>query len=152
MGDAKSYVHLGHARTQEQIDVMTQIQEDGVCPFCMEHFRTYHPKPILHENDHWIITENMSPYDGAVYHFLFVHKIHCTMPHELSIEARHSFFDLVDWAVSQYNIDGGSILIRFGDLDKTGGTVDHFHAHVVVGDSREHGGEKIKTKIGYKKT
>lgn len=147
----KSYVNLKHARTKEQIDVMTQIQKDGVCPFCMENFLKYHPKPILAKNDFWIATENMSPYEGSVYHFLFVCKRHFTMPAEMTDDEKKSLFDLVGAMVKKNEIIGGSILIRFGDTRFTGASVDHFHAHLVVGDTKDEGRESLKTKIGYKK-
>jgi diadenosine tetraphosphate (Ap4A) HIT family hydrolase len=149
--EKKSYVNLKHARTQEQVDVMTQIQKDGVCPFCMENFLTYHSKPIIHENESWIVTENMNPYEGSVHHFLFVHKFHCTMPGELPAKSRVEFFDLVNWVTEEFKILGGSILIRFGDMRFTGGSVDHSHAHLIVGDTNNEEREGLRVKVGYKK-
>lgn len=147
----KSYVNLKHARTDEQVKVMTQIQKDGVCPFCMEHFLKYHPKPIIEENEYWVVTENMSPYEGSVHHFLFVCKRHFTMPEEMSDEEKKALFDLIGSMVKKNNILGGSILIRFGDTRFTGASVDHFHAHLVVGDANDEEREGLRTKIGYKK-
>lgn len=149
--EKKSFVNLKHARTQEQIDVMTQIEKDGVCPFCMENFLKYHPKPILNENEFWVVTENMSPYEGTVHHFLFVCKRHFTMPTEMKSEERVSFFDLVNSMIEKNNIVGGSMLIRFGDMDYTGASVDHFHAHLVVGVKNDGTQEKMKQKMGFKK-
>lgn len=149
--EKKSYVNLKHARTQQQIDVMTQIEKDGVCPFCMENFLKYHPKPIIHENDNWIVTENMSPYEGSVYHFLFVCKRHFTMPTDMTDSEKKDLFDLINWTIANNSISGGSILIRFGDTRFTGASVDHLHAHLVVGDANDDEQESLKVKIGYKK-
>ena len=57
-----SHAGLNHdnARTEEQKTLMAKIEEDGVCPFCAEHFKKYHPKPILKETDYWFVTENMN--------------------------------------------------------------------------------------------
>ncbi|EKE18733.1 MAG: hypothetical protein ACD_9C00254G0016 [uncultured bacterium] len=149
--EKKSFVNIKHARTQEQIDVMKQIEKDGVCPFCMEHFLKYHPKPIISENENWIVTENMSPYEGTTYHFLFVCKRHFTMPSEMTNEEKKSMFDLISEMINKNNILGGSILIRFGDMRFTGGSVDHFHAHLIIGDTNNKEREKLKVKVGYKK-
>ncbi|MFH1089435.1 MAG: hypothetical protein V1716_03360 [Candidatus Uhrbacteria bacterium] len=148
---AKSFVNLKHARTEAQVKVMTQIQKDGVCPFCLEHFLKYHPKPIIDQNDFWLVTENMSPYEGSVHHFLFVCKRHFTMPDKMTGEERIALFDLVGLMIEKNKILGGSILIRFGDTRFTGASVDHFHAHLVVGDTNDEDRESLKTKIGYKK-
>ncbi|HLD17504.1 MAG TPA: hypothetical protein VJB99_00320 [Patescibacteria group bacterium] len=144
-------MNLKHARTEEQVKVMTKIQKDGVCPFCTEHFLKYHPKPILHENEFWLVTENMSPYEGSVHHFLFVCKRHFAMPTEMTSQERIALFDLVNLMTEEKGILGGSILIRFGDTRFTGASVDHFHAHLVVGDMNDEGRESLKTKIGYKR-
>ena len=130
---------------------MTQIEKDGVCPFCMEHFLKYHPKPILDENACWVVTENMSPYEGSVHHFLFVSKRHYTKPEEMNDEEKKALFDLIGLMVKKNNILGGSVVIRFGDTRFTGASVDHFHAHLVVGDTNDEEREGLRTKIGYKK-
>lgn len=147
----QSFVHIRHARTQEQIDVMNRIEKDGVCPFCMEHFRKYHPKPILFENANWIITENMSPYDGSAVHLLLVHKTHTSFPAELTDASRIDYFAILDWAIRRFELPAGAIVMRFGEPRLTGGTVDHCHAHLVVGDTTGTGDDPIKTKLGYKK-
>jgi diadenosine tetraphosphate (Ap4A) HIT family hydrolase len=147
----KSFVNLKHARTKEQIEVMTRIEKDGVCPFCMEHFLKYHPKPLIKENKNWVVTENMSPYEGSVYHFLFVCKRHLTLPTDLTDEEKKSLFDLINTMIKDNSIAGGSIVIRFGDTRFTGASVDHFHAHLVIGDTNDENREALKTKIGYKK-
>lgn len=149
--EKKSFVNLKHARTQEQIDVMTQIEKDGVCPFCMEHFLKYHPKPILDENENWVVTENMSPYEGTVHHFLFVCKRHFTMPIEMTDDEKKTLFDLINAIIIKNKIVGGSILIRFGNMDYNGASVDHFHAHLIVGETNDGQRDKIKVKVGFQK-
>lgn len=149
----KSFVNLQHARTQEQIDVMTQIEKDGVCPFCPEYLLKYHSKPIIKETMHWFLTENMSPYEGTAHHLMLMAKRHYTMPGEMTAEESKDLFELIGWATDKFNIDGGALLMRFGDNDMTGGSVDHFHVHIIVGnaDRGDEGAEKIKVKVGYKK-
>ena len=63
----KSGLQMSNARTPEQVALMQKIIDDGVCPFCAEHFKKYHPKPVLKETEYWFFTENMSPYKGTKY-------------------------------------------------------------------------------------
>lgn len=148
----KDYVELIHARTREQIEVMTQIKKDGVCPFCTEHLLKYHPKPILKETAWWFLTENMSPYEGTRVHLIQIYKLHVTFPGEVKKEAWPDFFKLIDWTIKKYNVEGGSILMRFGNMKMTGGSVDHFHAHLIVGNTDIHDPDKesLKVKLGYR--
>lgn len=150
MSEDKNFLNLNHARSQEQIDLMKKIIADGVCPFCPEYLTKYHPKGIIHENENWFLTENMTPYEGSKFHFLAIYKKHAIMPSEVPAEHIGKLFELLNWAIEAYKIPGGSILMRFGDTDYTGASVTHLHAHLVVGDSRQNSDEKLKTKIGYK--
>ena len=65
-----SHINVENSTREEQLLVMKQIQKDGVCPFCREHFETYHTKPILFETNHWVVTENAWPYPDTKHHFL----------------------------------------------------------------------------------
>lgn len=149
--EKKVFVNLNNARTSEQVKVMERIKQDGVCPFCYEHFTKYHPKPILKETDWWLVTENMSPYEGSRVHYIFVYKPkHITVPGELPAPGLQDLFSLLDWAARENNIEGGAFLMRFGDTRYNGASVDHLHAHLVVGDKDGPEKEKIRTKLGFK--
>lgn len=140
------------ARTEEQKKLMFQIEADGVCPFCEAHFRKYHPKPILKETDSWFVTENMSPYEGTTQHYIFVYKpAHITLPSELTPESRVELFDLVDWVISEYNILGGGLFMRFGEGGYNGSSVEHLHAQLVTGVKKGEDTEGLKVKLSYKK-
>lgn len=147
----KVFVNLDNARTKEQSEVMEKIKQDGVCPFCIEHFRKYHRRPILKETDWWVVTENMSPYEGSRVHYIFVYKPkHITLPSELSHEAMVDLFTLLDWAAQETEIIGGSFLMRFGDTRYNGASVDHLHAHLITGGEGGPDKERIKMKLGFK--
>lgn len=147
--DNKSGLKLENARTPEQIALMQKIIADGVCPFCAEHFAKYHPKPILKETAHWFFTENMSPYAGTKHHFIFVYKpAHITKPSELPPEALTDLFALLDAAIDEHKIPGGSFFMRFGDHKYTGGSVEHLHAHLLQGDADAPGHEPVRVKLG----
>lgn len=147
-----SFVLVEHARGEKQAEIMKRIHEDGVCPFCPENFLKYHTEPIIKETSNWIVTYNYDPYEGAKYHFLFVYKpAHIDRPSKMLPEARIELFDLIEDLSTKHDIDGGSILMRFGDGLVNGSSVDHLHAHLVVGERKSDNTEGLKVKLGYKK-
>jgi ATP adenylyltransferase len=134
------------ARTEEQRVLMEQIARDGVCPFCAEHLRTYHPKPILKETDYWFFTENMSPYAGTKHHFMLMYKpSHITTPAELSPESWTDLLAILNWATVEYAIRGGTFALRFGSDKKYSNSVAHLHAHFIEPDvdDPQHAGVKF---------
>jgi diadenosine tetraphosphate (Ap4A) HIT family hydrolase len=144
-----SGLNFSNTRTEEQIALMKKVSQDGVCPFCVENFKKYHPKPILKETDYWFFTENMSPYKGTKYHFIFVYKVaHVSTPEKISPEATVDLFTLINSAITEYAFPGGAFFMRFGDHDYTGGSVEHLHAHLVLGDRDEPNHEAVKVKLG----
>ncbi len=151
--DTKSTAGLNHenARTEEQKKLMAQIEADGVCPFCAEHFTKYHPKPILKETEYWFLTTNMSPYEGTRFHFLFVYKPkHIVSPTEFSPEAGTDLFSLIAWVTEQYAIPGGSFFMRFGDTRYNGSSVEHLHAQLISGKQQDEEAEALRVKLGWK--
>lgn len=141
------HVNLAHSRTTEQKAVMHQIVKDGVCPFCQEHLLTYHTKPVLKKGAHWLVTENGFPYDGARVHLLFIHIEHITLP-PTDGEQLVELFDLLTWARNEYHILGGTLVMRFGETKYNGASVDHLHAHLVVGDADNPDHKGVRVKVG----
>lgn len=142
-------LNLDNARAEEQKALMRQIQADGVCPFCVEHFIKYHPKPVLRETPYWFFTENMVPYADTKHHFIFVYKpAHITMPSEILPEAAVDLFALLDWAISEYRIPGGAFFMRFGDTKYNGSSVQHLHAHLLMGDADNEDHQPVRVKLG----
>lgn len=137
------------ARTPEQRALMEKIERDGVCPFCAEHFKKYHPKPVLKETDYWFFSENMSPYEGTKHHFIFVYKpAHTMTPSDLSPEAVVDLFSLINEAISDYQLPGGSFFMRFGEGKYNGSSVRHLHAHLLMGDADDPQHQSVKVKLG----
>jgi diadenosine tetraphosphate (Ap4A) HIT family hydrolase len=148
---SKTGLNHDEARTREQKELMAQIEADGVCPFCAEHFRKYHPKPILKETDYWFVTENMSPYEGTSHHFLFVYKpSHVNALSLVSSEAGQDLFMLLSWVTETYSILGGSFFMRFGDMNWNGSSVEHLHAQLIVGKAKDDTAEALRVKLGWK--
>jgi diadenosine tetraphosphate (Ap4A) HIT family hydrolase len=128
---------------------MAKIAADGVCPFCAEYFRKYHPKPIVKETDFWFVTENISPYIGTKYHFIFVYKPkHITKPSEFVPGTAEDLFTLVNQLVEENQIPGGSFFMRFGDTRYNGSSVEHLHGQLIMGDVDAPGHEKVRVKLG----
>lgn len=140
-----------NARTEEQKKLMAQIETDGVCPFCADHFKTYHPKPIIRETEYWFLTHNMSPYEGTSQHFLFVYKpAHSTTLAEVVPEAAQDLFALLSWTTDTYAIKGGSFFMRFGNMEWNGSSVAHLHAQLIVGKEKDETAEALRVKLGWK--
>lgn len=151
-GFTKAGLNHHHARTEEQKKLMAEIEDDGVCPFCEEHFRKYHPKPILKETDSWFFTENMSPYEGTSHHYIFVYKPkHIAVTDDLTPESQVELFELINWATKTYDIPGGSFFMRFGNGDYNGSSVEHLHGHLISGVKKADDAEGLRVKLGYKK-
>lgn len=139
------FLNHDQARTQEQKELMKKIEQDGVCPFCAEHFKTYHPKPVLKETDYWFVSTNMSPYEGTKHHFLFVYKpSHARSLIDLTSEAYADLLTLMQTIEKEYALEGGSFFMRFGDGKRTGSSVEHLHAHLIVRD----GEQFVRVKLG----
>ena len=152
MSFSKAGLDHSEARTPEQKELMEKIEADGVCPFCAEHFKKYHPKPIIKETSSWFFTENMSPYEGTMQHFLFVYKnAHVTTPNEITAESRAELFELIDWAIQEYDMQGGAFFMRFGEGGYNGSSVEHLHAQLLVGVKKSEDTESLKVKLGFKR-
>ncbi len=142
--------NLNHARNALQMQRMKEAQEKGICCFCREFFEEYHTAPISYENEHWLVTRNDFPYEGATEHFLLVAKRHVFTPQALSPLEWKCLQDALN-TVSRL-VPGGAFLMRFGETSYTGGTMAHLHAHVIVGSSGEKGDEHLTAIVGYKDT
>jgi diadenosine tetraphosphate (Ap4A) HIT family hydrolase len=131
----ENILNLDNARKEEQINVMKQIIADGVCPFCEDNFEKYHPKPVLFKTGHWIITENAWPYECTKNHFLLVYRSkHIEDSSDILPEAFVELNEIVTTLRNKHNLGSGTLLMRFGDMSKTGATVKHIHAQIIEGN------------------
>lgn len=141
----KSLMNIKNARNKLQIENMKKIEAEGFCPFCPEHMKKYHTPPILKTAKHWYVTPNMYPYDNTAHQFLFVTNEHLTDSKELPAEAWSELQEHVQWIIESYHIDSGTLLMRSGDMSKTGSTVHHLHAQLIVGADPE---KPVITRVG----
>jgi len=138
-------LNIDNARTALQIENMKKIEAEGFCPFCPEHMEKYHTPPILKSAKHWYVTMNMYPYENALHHFLFITNEHMSNSKNLSAEAWKELQEHVNWVMKEYDIDGGTLLMRSGDMNKTGSTVLHLHAQFIVGADKN---TPVMTRVG----
>ena len=66
----------------------------------------------------------------------------------MSSKASKELLDLFNEIVLENKIKGGSLFLRFGDTDYTGGTVEHLHAHLISGGKKKKQ-KSIKVKLGF---
>lgn len=144
----RSFVDLAHARDPAQLALMEQIERDGVCPFCPEHLQKYHPRPLYHESL-CTVTENMTPYKGAHAHWLIINKRHVERFGELTPEERVDIGTQIAALETKIGIPGLTVLMRSGDTSYTGGSVAHFHVHIIAGGVSKDIGTALRAKIGY---
>jgi diadenosine tetraphosphate (Ap4A) HIT family hydrolase len=140
--------NTAHRPTGTYGNVISQIQKDGVCPFCPESLAKYHTNPILKEGKFWLLTDNLYPYDGAKYHELLIHKQHITSFDEISKEAWEEMHDFIKSFTGENNIPGGTFIVRFGDARYTGASVSHLHANLVSPDGEDDDRKPIVARIG----
>lgn len=138
-------MNIDNARDALQIENMKKIEAEGFCPFCPENMQKYHTPPILKKDTFWYVTPNMYPYENTSHQFLFVTNEHVTDSRDLSPTAWAQLQELVQWVMTEHAIEGGTLLMRSGNMSKTGSTVLHLHAQLIVGKSPD---KPVMTRVG----
>jgi len=64
---------------------------------------------------------------------------------QLSEQAWAELRELQVWLVNEYEIENGTLMMRTGDMSKTGSTVAHLHAHFIVGSDPD---KPVITRVG----
>jgi ATP adenylyltransferase len=150
MAKKRYSVLLEHGRTQEQIDNMKRIKKDKVDPFEWKHFTTYHREPILRKGKYWLVSPNDFPYEGTKLHLLLVYKDAVKYPSQTHPRAWVELQEHVAWVEKKYRLQGGMLAMRFGEPENTGGSVDHLHLHIIVGDKKKiRSAKKLRIVAGY---
>lgn len=136
------------ARTPEQIAKMQKLATSGICAFCPEHFKEHHDNPIEFETAHWIVAKNDYPYEHTSLHLLLVAKEHVQKLEELTSTARADFMETLVRVEKEFDLFSFGLGMRVGDFRYNGGSVDHLHAHVIVGDfSDPKNHQKVRFKV-----
>lgn len=149
MKNKDSHVNLAHGRVGKYNKLLVRIIKDGVCPFCAKNLKRYHKKPIIKKTKYWTLTTNQNPYQGLKVHLLFIHQKHLIKLSQLTSEEWLDLSKLASWAEKKYRIAGGTFFMRFGNTNYTGASVNHLHAHLIVGGKNAPDCKPIKIKVGY---
>ena len=144
----ESFVNLSNARRDDQRDIMRDIDEQGVCPFCPEHLTKFHKQPILRQGDHWLVTSNQWPYPYTSIHLLAISTYHAEKMADLQDGSFAELQQHALWAEATYRIAAGGLAMRFGDIGGNAATVRHLHAHFIVPSPDRQPDEKVRFRIG----
>lgn len=143
-----SFVNVSGSRTPEQFEVLKDIHQRGVCPFCLENLKKYHKKPIIISGKYWLATKNQWPYKNTKYHFLFIHKKHIESIDELKPVETQELFKIATQLNKKFKIKSGGLCMRFGHLGENGATVRHLHAHLISVKNNLKEDEHVRFKVG----
>ena len=148
---SSAFLNLSHARTGAQRTQMEEIIKEGICPFCEEHLRRTHAAPVEWRGKYWSITKNDYPYEGTTHHYLAITREHLTDIRELSDASSAELMRHFKKIAKLKKIKGGTVVMRFGDTNRTTATIEHLHAHIIAGGRESKAADKIKVSVGYKK-
>ena len=154
MASEKQRVDVKNSEVVKRSDytrILNAIIAGGFCPFCEEHLFKHHRQPLIHKNKHWLITKNSWPYKGSKFHFIFITRSHIEKTEEMSPIVWKELQNLYNKIIKENKINGATLMIRSGDTRYTGASVNHLHAHLVVGVPRMKNTKAIKALVGFKK-
>jgi ATP adenylyltransferase len=146
------FYNHSNTRSTEQAEDMRALEELGICLFCSEHLRGDPNHHILHQTRAWVVTENRFPYPGTKIHLLLIPVEHVSDIIDLSAEARADFWDVLGWCRARWELSFYGLGVRCGDFHFTGGTLEHLHVHLVVGDVFDEEHEPIRMKLSSRAT
>lgn len=144
----KSFVYEKNARSEDYKKKLQIIKELGIDPFARENINDprFEVKKILYETEYWFVFENQHSYPDTKHQFVFVSQRYAEHFDQLPIGAFADLFAVGQQVCSDFKIPGGGFLMsmRFGDPKKSGATVLHLHAQILVPKD----GKKISAWFG----
>jgi diadenosine tetraphosphate (Ap4A) HIT family hydrolase len=138
-------------KRDEYVRVLDAIIAGGFCPFCEKNLFKHHREPLLYKSKYWLVTKNSWPYAGSRFHFLFITRAHIEKTEDMPPLVWADLQKLYRKLVQEHGIKGATLMIRSGDTKNTGASVNHLHAHVIVGSPRTKNTAPIKALVGFKK-
>lgn len=127
----KTLAEVGNGRTDAQREHMQQVNQTGICPFCV-----INPdiNKVIKETVHWRIMFNAYPYHHHSHHLVLMPKRHVTDITDLTGGEWAEWGALNAWAIREFNLPGGGLVFRFGSFEKSAATMAHLHSHIQVPD------------------
>lgn len=141
-----------NSRSEQQFNKMCEAEELNLCPFCSKGLKKIHKLPIEKETTDFFVTKNAFPYEGTLAHYLIIPKKHLKYISELNSDMWIQIGELFNWLTEKPNTQSGGFFIRFGDLHRTGSSIEHLHFQVISGSKSDTSENKksLKIKFGYK--
>lgn len=97
------------------------------------------------------MTENAWPYTGTAFHFLFIARAHVEATEEMSPAVWTDLHALYRKLVKRNSLAGTTLMLRSGDTKITGASVNHLHAHLIIGTKRTKKTKPMKALVGFKR-
>jgi ATP adenylyltransferase len=138
--------YLNAARTEAQRANMEDLETRGICIFCPEHI-IEDKSPIELETEYWMVKRNSFPYRDTKVHMLAIPKEHVTTMTALSKAAQQDFFNILNQCEKQFDLESYAVVVRSGDMRRNGGSIEHLHAHIIVGDTDDPDHQAVRAKI-----
>lgn len=142
-----SQYNLEAGRSEAQTKKMQELTAQGKCFMCYDNLKNYDLNKIEFETKHWIITPNAFPYDHTALHLILISRRHVKTLSDLSPEARADLSEAIVEIEKRWKLDSYAVGIRSGDFRFNGGSVEHLHAHVIVGERDPQKFEKVRFKV-----
>ena len=141
-----SLYFVGNARYADQAERMRALEAAGVCLFCPDQVDELgDPDVVLREHD-WVVRRNAYPYRNTRLHLLVVPRRHVADLLDLTDEELAGFWSVGRALRERYDLAFYGLGARCGDCRYTGGTIEHVHVHLLVGDvdDPEHAPVRLK--------
>lgn len=123
--------NLDAARSVEQRLYMEGLEARGICVFCPENVELHHQEKIEVSGDHWYVTRNRYPYEGAASHHLIVARAHVTSFDQLPDEAGSELWSIKRELKRRLSPLSIASVERSDNMLYNGGSVAHLHIHFV---------------------
>lgn len=148
--------NLDNARGDQQRQIMEELQATSECFLCEETIRRVVAKypgvstSPFHHGEHWFVKQNDFPY-GTRHHYIIVPKRHVTKLEDLTVKEFAELQEMVVWVNQRFQLPGGSLFVRYGDMSYTGATLSHLHFHIISGVAERKGEtEPVRAKLAHK--
>ena len=124
---AKDLGTVRNSRSTAQREHMENTVGKGVCPFCQIDPELNH---IIMAGKFWNVWHNPFPYRYRRNHMILALKEHIVDVREMTSEMWAELGDLVKQVTRELGIEAGAVVMRFGDSQFTGSTLQHLHVHI----------------------
>lgn len=139
--------NIDAGRSEAQKENMRELAAEGKCFMCYENLTEYDNNRVEFETAHWVITPNAYPYEHTSLHMLLIARRHVKSLAALNPNERADLGEAIAEIEKRWKLGSYFAGIRNGDFRYNGGSVEHLHAHVIVGERDPDKFEKVRMKI-----